>query len=111
MVPPLSDTGFYLLLSLAENPRHGYAILKDVEILSRGDVVLSVSTLYTSLSRLLAQGLIERFEDGDGLDAPGLPRKSYQLTSNGRAALRVSAGRMRNMLQAIQLRLGPDDHP
>ena len=55
---PLTETTFYILLSMAVERKHGYAILKDVEQLSKGRVVPSTGTLYGALSRLLDQDLI-----------------------------------------------------
>src|SRR5215467_5493248 len=60
---PLTEPVLLVLLSLAEQPRHGYSILKDVEHMSSGRVVLSTGTLYGALQRLLSQGWIERFEE------------------------------------------------
>ena len=51
--PPLSEAVLLILLSMAEEPRHGYAILKDVEELSHGRVRLSTGTLYGALRRML----------------------------------------------------------
>ena len=55
---PMGEPAYFILLSLAAGPRHGYAVLKDAEELSEGRMSLSVSTLYTALGRLQEQGLI-----------------------------------------------------
>jgi DNA-binding PadR family transcriptional regulator len=57
---PLSEPVLLILLSLAEQPCHGYAILKDVEEMSDGRVVLSTGTLYGALRRMLDDDWIER---------------------------------------------------
>jgi DNA-binding PadR family transcriptional regulator len=49
-------------MSLASRPRHGYALIQDIEVLSRGRVRLTTGTLYGALRRLLEHGRIERFE-------------------------------------------------
>ena len=56
---PLSESTFYILLSLAPGPQHGYAMLKDVESLSGGRLRLSTGTLYGAIQRLLEQAWIE----------------------------------------------------
>ena len=58
---PLSEPVLLILLSLAQQPRHGYAILKNVEEMSDGRVTLSTGTLYGALRRLLEDRWIERY--------------------------------------------------
>lgn len=105
---PLGEPAFYILLSLSAGPRHGYAILRDVEEVSERRVTLSVSTLYTTLNRLLEQGLIERKDDDVEEPAPGLPRKIYRLTDQGYGALECEAERLRSLLVAYRQRLGEE---
>lgn len=105
---PLSEPAFYILLSLSAGPRHGYAILKDVEEVSEGRVTLSVSTLYTTLNRLLEQGLIQRGDDSLEEPAPGLPRKVYRLTDQGYGALEREVERLHSLLSAYRQRLGEE---
>lgn len=103
---PMSEAAFLILLSLASGPLHGYGVLKEAEALSEGKIRLSVSTLYTTLERLQAQGLIERVEAEEEAPGPGLPRKVYRLRRQGQGALDVEARRLREMLAAYQQRLG-----
>jgi DNA-binding PadR family transcriptional regulator len=105
---PLSEPSYFILLSLAAGPRHGYAVLKDAEQLSQGRISLSVSTLYTALARLQAQGMIERVDAGEEEPAPGLPRKVYRLTQPGQAVLDAEAWRLRQLLAAYQQRIGAE---
>ena len=74
---PLTEPVLLILLSLAEQPRHGYSILKDVEQMSDGRVVLSTGTLYGALRRLLEDEWIERIEEEDSFArAPGVSTDS-----------------------------------
>ncbi len=109
---PLGEPSFFILLSLSAGARHGYAVMKDVELVSSGRVKLSVSTLYTTLGRLLDQGLIERSDDGAGEEVPsqGLPRKVYRLTRRGQQALSFEAKRLDSLLAVYRLRVG-EGHP
>lgn len=100
---PLQEATLLILLALADVPRHGYAILKEVEALSQGRVVFSTGTLYGALARLLDQGLVERFEDEDR--ATGRGRKTYRLTSLGRGVLVAETGRLEQLSHAARLRL------
>lgn len=68
-----------ILSSLADGPKHGYALTKDIELFS--GLRLAPGTLYEALSRLEGQGLIEALESQDR-------RRPYQLTAAGAAALR-----------------------
>lgn len=98
---PLTETVLLILLSLVEQPRHGYSILKDVETMSNGRVVLSTGTLYGALRRLLEQGWIERFEEDVGLR----DRQAYRLTSRGRRNLQLEVERMRHLTKLAGLRI------
>jgi len=105
---PLTESTFYILLSLAPGRKHGYAIMKDVQDLSRERVSLSTSTLYTSVGRLLDQELIERLSDDEQDAGPGLPRKSYILTDLGRRVLEAESVRLQGMVKEARLRLRED---
>src|ERR1017187_2306763 len=87
---PLTEPVFLILLSLAQAPRHGYALLKDTEALSDGRVRLSTGTLYGALRRLLEDEWIERFETDD----TSRDKQSYRLTDVGRKYLQVELARM-----------------
>lgn len=101
--PPLSESTFLILLSLAPAPRHGYAILKDVEQLSGGSVKLSTGTLYGAITRLLDLRWIEPVEVNEPLG--DRPRKDYRLTDEGRRILMLEAQRMESLLSVARLRL------
>ncbi len=106
---PLREPTFLILLSLSDEDKHGYAILKDVEDLSSGRVNLSTSTLYEALARLLDQGLVARVtavSQPDAVNHPGRPRKLYQLTRNGQQVLDAELVRLQELVTAAQQRLG-----
>lgn len=106
---PLSEPSFYILLSLSAGRKHGYAILKEVPVLSQAAVKLSTSTLYEALSRMQEQSLIVRVENPpEPTGGPGLPRKAYQLTALGRRTLEAELSRLRRQLQAGQQILGQE---
>jgi hypothetical protein len=62
---PLTEPVFLILTSLADQPRHGYALMQDIQQISNERVILSTGTLYGALRRLLEDGLIERFQQAD----------------------------------------------
>jgi DNA-binding PadR family transcriptional regulator len=113
---PLTPAVFYILLALASEERHGYEIMKQVKHDSGGQVKMGTGTLYGSLKRMLADGLIE--EAGDRPD-PALDderRRYYRLTARGRQALNaelrryakvVSLAQQRRLLPRLTLEPGP----
>lgn len=98
---PLSEPVLLILLSLAGQPRHGYSILKDVERMSDGRVVLSTGTLYGALRRLLDEKWIERVKEED----TSRGRQAYRLTSRGRSNLQLEVGRMKHLTRLASLRI------
>jgi DNA-binding PadR family transcriptional regulator len=93
----LKPADFHILLALAQGPRHGYGIMKEVEQESGGGVRLEIGSLYRLLGRLLDSGLIE---DADG-DAR---RRYYRLTRLGRRVLRTEAERMADLVHLMRAR-------
>ncbi len=93
---PLSEAVLLILLSLAERPRHGYALMKDIENLSEGRVRLSTGTLYGALRRLLEDQWIQRFEQAD----TSREKQAYRLTAEGRKQLQLELHRMRQLTRA-----------
>jgi len=100
---PLTETTYFILLSLSARPMHGYAIMKDVEALSGGRVAFGTGTLYGALKRLLDQGWIARSDDPDP-DDTARDRKVYVLTRRGRQALETEITRLESLLSAAELR-------
>ena len=98
---PLTEPVLLILLSLAGQPRHGYSILKDVEQMSDGRVVLSTGTLYGALRRLLDDEWIERFEE----EEISRGRQAYRLTAQGRRNLQAEVGRMKHLTRLANLRV------
>ena len=90
-----------ILTSLADQPRHGYALLKDIESLSGGRVRMSTGTLFGALRRLLEDGWIERFEQED----TARQKQAYRLTSAGVQQLQIELERMKQLTRAGFARL------
>jgi DNA-binding PadR family transcriptional regulator len=101
---PMTETTYFILLSLAPEPGHGYAIMKDVQKLSQGRVTLSTGTLYGALKRLLELGWIER-SDNPAAYNNGRERKIYRLTQLGQAVLDGEIERLNALLTAAGQRV------
>src|SRR6202035_3334419 len=93
---PLTESVLLILLSLADKPRHGYALMKDIETLSAGRVRMTTGTLYGALRRLLEDAWIERFEQED----TSRDKQAYRLTATGREHLHLELNRMKQLTQA-----------
>ena len=98
---PLSEPVALILMSLAAEPRHGYALMKDIEALSSGRVRLSTGTLYGALHRLLQDRWIERFEQPD----TSREKQAYRLTASGRWQLEAELERMKQLTRTGMARL------
>jgi DNA-binding PadR family transcriptional regulator len=98
---PPSEPVLLILTSLADQPRHGYALIKDIELLSEGRVRMSTGTLFGALRRLLEDGWIERFEQED----TARQKQAYRLTAAGRRQLELELDRMKQLTRAGFARL------
>jgi DNA-binding PadR family transcriptional regulator len=98
---PLTEAVLLILMSLADQPRHGYALLKDIETLSHGRVRMSTGTLFGALRRLLEDRWIKRFEQAD----TSREKQAYRLTTAGRKQLELELDRMTQLTRAGIARL------
>ena len=98
----MQEATFLILTALADDSRHGYAIIAEVDRISGGTVRLRPGTLYTALDRLLEAGLV-------GLDREEVVesrlRRYYRLTDQGRGVLAEEAERLRKHAGAALRRL------
>ncbi len=101
---PLTETTYFILLSLSPKPKHGYAIMKDVQILSEDRVILSTGTLYGALKRLLDLGWIVRLDNPDP-KGNTRDRKVYKLSQHGWRVLKEEIARLNKLLMAAGQRL------
>jgi DNA-binding PadR family transcriptional regulator len=97
----LTEPVLLILTSLADQPRHGYALIKDIEKLSDRRVRLSTGTLFGALRRLLENGWIDRFEQED----MSRGKQVYELTPEGLRQLQSELDRMRQLTRAATARL------
>jgi DNA-binding PadR family transcriptional regulator len=100
---PMTGQAFFVLTALADGPRHGYGIVREVAELSQGKVRLQIGSLYGVLDRLVNEGLIEpdREETHDGR-----LRRYYRLTRDGRLALAEEAEIRAATARVVRARLG-----
>jgi len=95
---PLPTAVFHILVALADRDRHGYSIMQDVATRTDGKVRLSAGTLYSSIRRMLEQGLVEELRDSPDPASQDERRRYYRLTRLGRHVATADARRLSDML-------------
>lgn len=101
---PLTPAVFYILLALSDEKRHGYGIMKQVEVDSQGKINMGAGTLYGSLKRMLDAGLVK---ESDKRVDPALDderRIYYQITGIGKKALATELERYKHLVALAQKR-------
>jgi DNA-binding PadR family transcriptional regulator len=96
---PLPPATFHILVALADDDRHGYAIMQDVTARTGGALKLSAGTLYRSIQRMLEQGLIAEISARPAPELDDERRRYYRITPFGRAVARAEARRLAQMLK------------
>src|SRR6185437_16014818 len=106
---PLSQAALHILLALAGEERHGYAIMQEVDRQSDGRYKLGPGTLYDNLQKLMKERLVEELENaGTGNEAR---RRYYRLTKKGRELLTLEIARLETAIREAKLRLGYQRKP
>jgi len=97
---PLSPAVFHILLALADGKKHGYAIMKEVEAATDGQISMGPGTLYGSIKRMLKAGLIVETDERPDPALDDSRRRYYELTGYGR---RVLQAELERLAQALRL--------
>jgi DNA-binding PadR family transcriptional regulator len=101
---PLTPAVFHILLALADGDKHGYAIMQEVEALTGGTIRLGPGTLYGSIKRLLAGGLIEESNERPDPELDDERRRYYRLTDFGRRVVTAEAERLLQLVRQAKLK-------
>lgn len=96
---PLPTATFHILLALRDEEKHGYAIMRDVESLSDGAVTIGPGTMYGSIKRMLAAGLIEESDERPDPDMDDERRRYYRCTGLGHAVCNAEVERLTALLK------------
>lgn len=102
-MPDLSPAAFQILVALAAGPCHGYAIMKDVGTATNGEVRLNPGTLYTTIRKLLDEGLIR--ETATPPEESDERRRYYALTAEGRETAQAELERLRTLITRASAKL------
>jgi len=107
---PLTAVAFEIMLTLADSERHGYAIMREVEERTGGQVSLHPGTLYRALARLVDNDLLQELGQRAAPELGDERRKYYSLTPLGRDVAVAEARRLAGQLETAQARnLLPDE--
>jgi DNA-binding PadR family transcriptional regulator len=105
---PLPVATFHILVAVADQDRHGYAIMQDVAARTDGALKLSPGTLYGSIRRMLDEGLIVELSARQRPEKDDERRRYYQITAFGRSVALAEAARLASLLrQAKAVGLAP----
>ena len=96
---PLPPAVFQILVALADQDRHGYAIMQDVAARTDGRMKLSPGTLYGSIKRMLEEGLIVELDERPDPKDDDERRRYYRLTPFGRAVAQAETHRLTTLLR------------
>ncbi len=96
---PLAAAVFHILIALADRDRHGYSIMQDVAARTDGKVQLSAGTLYSSIRRMLEQGLIEELAESPDPLSTDERRRYYRLTRFGKRVAAAEVARLTALLK------------
>lgn len=96
---PLPPVTFHILMALADDDRHGYAIIQEVAARTNGAVRLGAGTLYRSIQRMIAQDLIAETRERPAPELDDERRRYYRLTPFGKAVARAEAGRLADLVK------------
>ena len=91
---PLTPAVFHILLALVDGEKHGYGIMKEVERATEGQINMGAGTLYGSIKRMLAAGLIVESDERPDPAMDDKRRRYYRLTGAGRRVVTAEAERL-----------------
>ena|SRR5579863_1727475 len=96
---PLPPATLHILMALAEEDRHGYAIIQDVETRTGGELKLSAGTLYRSIQRMLEQGMVVETRERPAPEDDDERRRYYRITPFGAAVARAETKRLTQLVK------------
>ena len=100
--PAISRTAMLILLAIGPEERHGYAIMQEVARITEGATKLGPGGVYTTIRRLLDDGLIEESDERPDAELDDQRRRYYRLTGLGRAVVATEAKRLQSLVAAAR---------
>ena len=103
-VLPLPTAQLHIMLALTTGDKHGYAIMRDVEILTEGAATMGPGTLYGTIKRMLKAGLVEETEERPDPELDDERRRYYRLTALGAGVLDAEVARLEQLARVAHSR-------
>src|SRR5215475_14277115 len=101
---PLPSATFHILMAVADEDRHGYAIIQDIAARTDGALQMSAGTLYRSIQRMQEQGLIVETRERPAPEDDDERRRYYRITPFGLAVAKSEARRLTQMVKLARAR-------
>lgn len=101
-VPPLSRSAMYVLLAIGPEERHGYAIMREIVRITDGATRPGPGGVYTTIKRLLDDGLIEESDERPDPELDDQRRRYYRLTGAGRAVAGAEVRRLETLVRTAR---------
>lgn len=99
---PLPGSQLHILMALADGEKHGYAIMREIAEMTDGEVTMGPGTLYGTIKRMLASGMIEETAERPDPDLDDERRRYYRATGFGMGVLDAETARLRRLVETAQ---------
>lgn len=96
---PLPPATFHILMAVAGEERHGYAIIQEIEVRTNGALRMSAGTLYRSIQRMIEQDLIVEVHERPAPEMDDERRRYYRITEFGEAVARAETRRLQGLVR------------
>ncbi len=100
---PLPVAQLHILLALATGDKHGYAIMREIEVLTKGSVAMGPGTLYGTVKKMLKAALVEEIDERPDPKLDDQRRRYYRMTGFGRRVLDAEVSRMEQLAVTARL--------
>lgn len=100
---------FQILLALADHDLHGSAIMEEVLERTDGEMKLWPGTLYGTLKKMTAEGLLDEIDAPDGAPSDRGKRRFYHISDEGKAALRAEVDHLADLVRVARAKRVSDD--
>lgn len=103
---PLPAAQLHILLALADGEKHGYAVMREVESMTDGEVTMGPGTLYGAIKKMLNAGLVEESDQRPDPEIDDERRRYYRMTGFGARVMQAETARLERLVQTAQTKQG-----